>query len=104
LINQIKDAIRDGLRAVNNAITDQHLVPGAGAFEIAGHLKLRRLADSKEVNSRHKIGIDVVSEALLIIPKTLAENSGFDKTESISKLVESHKNGVVAGLDLRVGK
>ena len=31
---QIKDAIRDGLRAVTNAIADGAVVPGAGAFEV----------------------------------------------------------------------
>ena len=31
---QIKDAIRDGLRAVANALTDGAVVPGAGAFEV----------------------------------------------------------------------
>ena len=33
---QIKDALRDGLRAVKNALDDQALVPGAGAFEVGG--------------------------------------------------------------------
>ena len=32
---QIKDAIKDGLRAVTNAIEDKFIVPGAGAFEVA---------------------------------------------------------------------
>lgn len=41
-LTQIKDAIRDGLRAVKNAIEDQHLVPGAGAFEIACHGELMK--------------------------------------------------------------
>lgn len=31
---QIKDAIRDGLRAVTNALLDGAVVPGAGAFEV----------------------------------------------------------------------
>lgn len=31
---QTKDAIRDGLRAIKNAMDDQGLVPGAGAFEV----------------------------------------------------------------------
>ena len=40
------------------------------------------------------------SEALLIIPKTLAENSGFDVQESIIKLTEEReKNGLKVGLD-----
>mgnify|MGYP001507810562 FL=1 len=34
-LNQIQDAIRDGLRSVKNAIEDNSLVPGAGAFEVA---------------------------------------------------------------------
>jgi T-complex protein 1 subunit zeta len=32
---QIKDAVRDGLRAVKNAIEDKKVVPGGGAFEVA---------------------------------------------------------------------
>jgi hypothetical protein len=31
---QIKDAIRDGLRAVKNTVEDGAVVPGAGAFEV----------------------------------------------------------------------
>lgn len=31
---QIKDAIRDGLRAVKNTIEDGAIIPGAGAFEV----------------------------------------------------------------------
>ena len=34
-IAQVTDAIRDGLRSVKNAIEDECLIPGAGAFEIA---------------------------------------------------------------------
>merc|ERR1719262_1266257 len=32
-IVQLKDAIKDGLRSVQNAVEDECLVPGAGAFE-----------------------------------------------------------------------
>ena len=38
---QIKDAIRDGLRAVKNTVEDGAVVPGAGAFEIAAARHLR---------------------------------------------------------------
>merc|ERR1712187_463943 len=34
-IAQMKDAIKDGLRSVQNTIEDEALVPGAGAFEVA---------------------------------------------------------------------
>lgn len=36
---QIKDAIRDGLRAVKNTIDDGAVVPGGGAFEVAASLR-----------------------------------------------------------------
>lgn len=34
-IAQLKDAVRDGMRAVVNTIDDEAVVPGAGSFEIA---------------------------------------------------------------------
>lgn len=34
-IAQIKDAVRDGLRAVYNVLSDQKVVAGAGSFEVA---------------------------------------------------------------------
>jgi len=33
----IKEAVRDGLRAVKNIYDDMAFIPGAGAFEIACH-------------------------------------------------------------------
>lgn len=37
-IAQIKDAVRDGLRAVKNVFDDQSVIPGAGALKLP-HLK-----------------------------------------------------------------
>ena len=34
-IAQLKDAVRDGLRAVHNTLQDGKLVPGGGALEVA---------------------------------------------------------------------
>jgi hypothetical protein len=39
-IAQIKDAVRDGLRAVKNTIEDEAIVLGAGAFEVAARQHL----------------------------------------------------------------
>ncbi|MCH98737.1 T-complex protein 1 subunit zeta-like, partial [Trifolium medium] len=39
-IAQIKDAVRDGLRAVKNTIEDESVVLGAGAFEVAARQHL----------------------------------------------------------------
>lgn len=101
-IAQIKDAVKDGLRAVKNAIEDGGLIPGAGAFEVAASAML--MEAKKEVNGRAKLGVQAFADALLVIPKTLAENAGFDQNECIIKLQEAHASGHMAGLDLATGE
>ena len=39
-ISMIKEAVRDGLRAVKNVYDDKAVVPGAGSFEIACYMHL----------------------------------------------------------------
>jgi len=102
-IAQIKDAIRDGLRAVKNAIEDKAVVPGGGAFEIAAALHLRENT-VKSTQGRAKLGVEAYAEALLIIPKILAENSGFDVQDSILLLTEERESsGLAVGLDCESG-
>lgn len=102
-IAQIKDAIRDGLRAVKNTIDDQAVVPGGGAFEVAASLSLQKYKTT--VKGRAKLGIEAYAEAMMIIPKTLADNSGFDVQDSVIKLVDEHvESGAAVGLDLMTGE
>merc|ERR1719183_2997926 len=103
VIEQIKDAVRDGLRAVSNAITDGYLVPGAGAFEIVAHEKL--LAYKSKVTGRAKLGVQAYADALLVIPKTLATNAGYDAQDSIIKLQEAFTDGKsTLGFDIHSGE
>merc|ERR1711934_1305379 len=37
-LSQMKDAVRDGLRAVTNALEDKCVIPGAGAYEVATNI------------------------------------------------------------------
>ncbi|RZB40701.1 T-complex protein 1 subunit zeta [Asbolus verrucosus] len=100
---QIKDAIRDGLRAINNAIEDKALIPGAGAFEVTAHKELMAFKDT--VKGKSRLGIAAYAEALLVILKVLAINSGFDPQDSIVKLQEeSRLNPQPIGLDLTSGE
>lgn len=101
-IDQLKDAARDGLRAVKNAIDDSGVIPGGGAFETAAYVSLRAFKDT--VKGKAKIGVQAFADSLLITPKVLAENSGFDVQDSIIKLEEEHiKSGAAVGLDLITG-
>lgn len=101
--SQIQDALRDGLRAVKNAIEDNSLIPGAGAFEVAcaNHLSQKI---KKAVKGRAKLGVQAYADALLVIPKTLAQNGGFDVQDSIVALQEESADGNTVGIDLKSGE
>lgn len=86
-IAQIKDAIRDGLRAVKNALESNVVVAGAGAFEVAAHAHLMKFADT--VSGKQKIGVRAFADAVLVIPKTLADNSGLDVQATLIALQEA---------------
>jgi T-complex protein 1 subunit zeta len=83
-IAQINDAVRDGLRAVKNAIEDKSVVPGAGAFQVGLSAHLTKFKDS--VKGRAKMGVQAYADAMLIIPKVLSQNAGFDAQDTIVAL------------------
>jgi T-complex protein 1 subunit zeta len=102
-LHQIKDAVRDGLRAINNTLEDKCLIPGAGSFEIHANLKLRDHA--RTVKGKTRLAIQAYADALLVIPKTLAVNSGFDSQDTIVKLQEEAELSTdPIGLDLSTGE
>lgn len=102
IIQQTKDAVRDGLRAVSNAIKDSCLVPGAGAFWISCH---KHLIENKLINKgKNKPGIKAFSDSLLIIPKTLCKNAGLDVLDSISQAQDEIDDGQIVGIDLNSGE
>merc|ERR1711865_122942 len=70
-IAQMKDALKDGLRAVANTIEDECVIPGAGAFEIAAHVHLDKF--KRTIQGKARLGVEIFSNALLIVPKTLQE-------------------------------
>eukprot|EP00957_Ditylum_brightwellii_P136271 10392757-Ditylum_brightwellii.AAC.1 len=80
-IAQIQNAVRDRLRAVKNVIKNDAVVPGARAFEL---LAAKNLKDKVATEKRRyaKLGVETYTEALLIVPKTLAKKAGFDVQDS----------------------
>ncbi|KXS97707.1 hypothetical protein AC578_8853 [Pseudocercospora eumusae] len=103
-ITQIKDAVRDGLRSVYNMIVDKSVVPGGGAFQVAAARRLNSDEFGKQVKGKAKWGVSAFADALLVIPKTLAANSGHDIQDCIATLQDEHADGHVAGLDLTLGE
>ncbi|GAM83211.1 hypothetical protein ANO11243_011970 [Dothideomycetidae sp. 11243] len=103
-ITQIKDAVRDGLRSVYNMIVDGSVVPGAGAFQIACAAHLNSEQFRKTVKGKSKWGVTAFADALLVIPKTLAANSGHDVQDAIAALQDEAAEGNVVGLSLQTGE
>ncbi|KAF9792706.1 chaperonin-containing T-complex zeta subunit Cct6 [Thelephora terrestris] len=102
-IQQIQDALRDGLRAVKNSLDDGALIPGAGAFEVACAAHLSGPV-KKSAKGRVKMGVQAFSDALLVIPKTLAQNGGFDVQDVVVALQDEQGEGNTVGLDLQSGE
>lgn len=81
----------------------EFVVPGAGAFEIAAHKAL--VSYKEQVKGRARLGVQAFADALLVIPKVLAQNAGFDPQDSIVKLQqELVESGPLVGLDLQSGE
>lgn len=68
-ISMIKEATRDGLRAVKNVYDDKAVVPGAGSFEIACSVHLTE--HCKNVEGKAKLGVQAFADSLLVIPKVI---------------------------------
>ncbi|KAG8122830.1 hypothetical protein E2320_018341 [Naja naja] len=102
-LTQIKDAVRDGLRAVKNAIEDGCVVPGAGALEVA--IADALVKHKPSVKGRSQLGVQAFADALLIIPKVLAQNAGYDPQETLVKVqAEYAESGQLVGVDLNSGE
>ncbi|XP_069883318.1 T-complex protein 1 subunit zeta-2 isoform X3 [Dipodomys merriami] len=102
-LTQIKDAIRDGLRAIKNAIEDDCVVPGAGAVEVAIADALVQYKYS--IQGRARLGVQAFADALLIIPKVLAQNSGYDLQDTLVKVQAEHSESKqLVGIDLNTGE
>merc|ERR1711881_306944 len=101
-IAQMKDALKDGLRSVQNTVEDGCVVPGAGAFEIAAHVHLEQF--KRSVQGKSQLGVEIFANALLVVPKTLLENSGVDIQEKLLKVIGERESKMLpVGVNLITG-
>jgi len=102
-LTQMKDAVRDGLRAVKNALDDGCAVPGAGSYEVAVHMALKKAME--QMKGRLRLGVQAFADGMLIIPKVLAQNAGHDPQDVMVTLIsESTDLGQAVGVDLSSGE
>ncbi len=103
VVAEVKRAIEDSIGDVASALVSGKVVAGAGATEIELALQLRRFAES--LSGREQLAVVSFAEAVEIIPKTLAENSGLDPIDLLTELKSQHDKGRKwAGIDVFTGK
>jgi thermosome len=103
VVASIDSALEDALRVVAVAIEDEKLVAGGGSPEVEVALRLQEYAATLE--GREQLAVKAYSEALEVIPRTLAENAGLDPIDMLMELRSQHEKGVkTAGLDVYEGK
>ncbi len=112
-LDEVERSIHDSLCVVKRVLESNQVVAGGGAVEVALSIYLDDFA--RTLGSREQLAIAEFSEALLVIPKTLAINAAKDATDLIAKLRvfhnaalkpedEAKKDLKYSGLDLLNGK
>lgn len=105
-LNDVERAIDDGVNSVRAIAKERRAVflPGAGAYEVAVAHALQQYART-EVTGIQQYAIEAFAEALLILPRTLAENAGYDAVNVVANLLEAHQkdnntHSLATGIDI----
>jgi archaeal chaperonin len=103
VVDEVERAIKDAIGDVTAALRNGKVVAGAGSVEIELAKQLRDYANS--LSGREQLAVNAFAEAMEIIPRTLAENSGLDPIDVVTDLKASHDAGNKwAGIDVMDGK
>ena len=103
LLDELERAVVDGTRVVMDAIEDGTYVVGGGAVETELLMKIREYAET--VGGRVQLAIEGYAKAFETIPRTLAENSGYNPIDKLVALKNAHAKGKkTAGLNVYTGE
>ncbi|ADG13468.1 thermosome [Methanocaldococcus infernus ME] len=104
VVEEVARALEDAIGVVKCALEDGRIVAGGGAAEIELAKRLRKYSES--IEGREQLAVRAFADALEVIPRTLAENSGLDPIDMLVKLRAAHEKegGEVYGLDVFEGE
>jgi T-complex protein 1 subunit alpha len=109
-LDEMERSLHDAICVVKRTLESGYVVAGGGAVEVALSVYLEDFA--KSLGSREQLAIAEFAHALLVIPKTLAQNAAKDSAELVSQMRAQHhaaqadaneKQRRFAGLDLVAG-
>merc|ERR1712172_343698 len=88
MLDETDRSVHDSLCALSRTLESNSVVPGGGAVETALSLHLEDYARTFKTYEQYPIG--EYAEALLTIPKTLAQNAALDAIDLLSALRVRH--------------
>lgn len=89
--DEIERSVTDTLHAVSRTLSDGLVLPGSGATEIELARRIRANADG--VAGREQLAVDAFADALEVVPRLLAENTGLDPIDVMAELRAAHADG-----------
>jgi thermosome len=102
-LDEAERALNDAIMNMINIVEESKVVPGGGAIE-AELAKIIR-SEASKYPGKEQLAMLAYADALEIVPKTLAENSGLDPVDIMSSLRNKHaENGVNYGINIFNGK
>lgn len=90
-IDELETAVRNSMTILKLTAADNRLLPGGGAVEahVAGELRSYAVA----FPGREQVAINAFGDALLEVPRCLAENYGLNATDTLLELKRRHAEG-----------
>lgn len=102
IVDEIDRAIEDSIGDIENTIKEKKIVAGGGSIYVAMYYLL--LQESSHKTGKEQLIFEHFANSLLSIPKTLAQNCGFDEIQILSELKYLHStNNTLAGFDYSKG-
>ena len=94
--DELERALNDALDVVTAALDEGGVVPGAGATEIAVAAHIRDEAAS--IEGRKQLAVEAFADAVDVLPRTLAENTGMDPIDALVDLRSEYESEDRAGV------
>jgi chaperonin GroEL (HSP60 family) len=96
VVDELERALTDALDVVTAALDAGGVVAGAGATEIAIADHIRE--SSASVEGRKQLAVEAYADAVDVLPRTLAENTGMDPIDALVDLRAAHEDTGRAGI------
>ncbi len=103
LLDEAERSLHDALCVLKTVVKDPRAIYGGGCSEVLMAEAVDALA--KQTPGKKSLAMEAFARALRTLPKTIAENGGYDSTELVTQLRAAHNSGkATAGLDMVRGE